>query len=100
MSVSKIATPTPNTQTDASHQATAPPGSRPPRSRHATSTAMTAQPSTTMLVYLLNVAASSATKPASPTQVLRPVLASAASTTHSKAPVPAAISEASVKVGM
>ena len=61
---------------------------------------MTAQPSTTMLVYLLNVAASSATKPASPTQVLRLVLASAASTTQSRAPVPAAISEASVKVGM
>ena len=61
---------------------------------------MTAQPSTTMLVYLLNVAASSATKPASPTQVLRLVPASAASTTHSRAPVPVAISEASVKVGM
>ena len=61
---------------------------------------MTAQPSTTTLVYLLNVAASSATKPASPAQVLRLVLASAASTTHSRAPVPAAISEASVKVGM
>ena len=53
-----------------------------------------------MLVYLLNVAASSATKPASPVQVLRLVLAPAASTTHSRAPVPAAISEASVKVGM
>ena len=61
---------------------------------------MTAQPSTTMLVYLLNVAASSAANPASPTQVLRLVLASAASTTQSRAPVPAAISEASVKVGM
>src|SRR5271166_1194569 len=99
MSVLKIATPAPNTQTDPSHQATALPGSRPAR-RHATSTAMTAQPSTTTLVYLLNVAASSATKPASPAQVLRLVLASAASTTHSRAPVPAAISEASVKVGM
>src|SRR6266566_4900865 len=66
MSVPKIAMPVPNTQTDASHQATALPGSRTARSRHATSTAMTAQPSTTMLVYLLNVAASSATKPASP----------------------------------
>jgi hypothetical protein len=61
---------------------------------------MTAQPSTAMLVYLLNVAASSATKAASPTQVLRLVLTSAASTTQSRAPVPAAISEASVKVGM
>ena len=100
MSVSKIAAPVPNTQTDASHQATALPGSRAARSRHAASTAMTAQPSTTMLVYLLNVAASSATKPASPTQVLRLVLASAASTAHSRAPVPAAISDASVKVGM
>src|SRR5215471_7365383 len=100
MSVLKIATPTMKTQTDASHQATALPGSRAARSRHATSTATTAQPSTTMLVYRLNVAASSATKPASPTQVLRLVLASAASTTHSRAPVPAAISEASAKVGM
>ena len=61
---------------------------------------MTAQPSTTMLAYLLTVAASSATKPASPAQVLRLMLASAASTTHSRTPVPAAISEASVKVGM
>ena len=52
------------------------------------------------VVYLLNVAASSATKPASPAQVLRLVLALAASTAHSRAPVPAAISEASVKVGM
>src|SRR5215831_11499079 len=100
MSVLKIATPAPNTQADASHQATTRPGSRTARSRHAASTAMTAQPSTTMLVYLLNVATSSATKPASPTQVLRLVLASAASTAHSRAPVPAAISEASVKVGM
>ena len=100
MSVSKTATPAPNTQTDPSHQATALPGSRAARSRHATSTAVTAQPSTTMLVYLLNAAASSATKPASPAQVLRLVPAPAASTTHSRAPVPAAISEASVKVGM
>src|SRR5215831_1770156 len=100
MSVLKTRTPAPNTQTEASHQATALPGSRAARSRHATSTAMTAQASTTTLVYLLNVAASSATKPASPTQVLRLVLASAASTAHSSAPVPAAISEASVKVGM
>jgi hypothetical protein len=46
------------------------------------------------------VAASSAAKPASPAQVLRLVLASAASTTQSRAPMPAAISEASVKVGM
>src|SRR5215472_885729 len=99
MSVLKTATPVPNTQTVASHQATARPGSRAAR-RHATSTAMTAQPSTTMLVYLLNVAASSATKPASPAQVLRLLLASAASIAHSSAPVPAAISEASVKVGM
>ena len=99
MSVSKTATPAPNTQTDASHQATALPGSRPARSRRATSTAMTAQPSTTMLVYRLNVAASSAANPASPTQVLRLTLASAASTTQSRAPVPAAIGEASVKVG-
>src|SRR5580704_896694 len=99
MSVLKIATPVPKTKTDASHQATALPDSRAGRSRHATSTATTAQPSTTMLVYLLNVAASSATKPASPAQVLRLVLASAASTAHSSAPVPAAISEASVKVG-
>ena len=53
---------------------------------------MTAQPSTAMLVYRLNVAASSATKPASPAQVLRLALASAASITHSRAPVPAAIS--------
>ena len=100
MSVLKTATPTPNAPTDASHQATALPGSRPARSRHAASTAMTAQPSTTMLVYRLNVAASSATKPASPAQVLRLALAPAASTIHSRAPVPAAISEASVKVGM
>ena len=61
---------------------------------------MTAQPSTTMLVYRLNVAAASAIKPAIPTQVRRLVLASAASITQSSAPVPAAISEASVKVGM
>ena len=61
---------------------------------------MTAQASTTMLVYRLNVAASSAAKPASPAQVLRLELAPAANTTHSRAPVPAAISEASVKVGM
>src|ERR1022692_844899 len=100
MSVLKIAAPVPKTHTDASHQATARPGSRAARSRHAMSTAMTAQPGTTMLVYLLNVAASSATKAASPTQVLRLVLAPAASTTHSSAPVPAAISDASVKVGM
>src|ERR1017187_7992293 len=100
MSVSKTATPVPNTLSEASHQATAQPGSRPARSRHTTSTAMTAQPSTTTLVYRLNVAISSATNPASPAQVLRLVLASAASTVHSSAPVPAAISEASVKVGM
>ena len=98
--MSKTATPAPNTPADASHQATALPGSRPARSRHATSTAMTAQPSTTMLVYRLNAAASSAANPASPAQVLRLVLAPAASTAHSRAPVPAAISEASVKVGM
>src|SRR5215469_8161327 len=100
MSALKTRTPAPNTQTDADHQATALPGSRTARSRHATSTAMTAQPSTTTLVYLLNVAASSAMKPASPAQVLRLVLASAASPDHSRAPVPAAINEASVKVGM
>ena len=88
MSVLKVATPAPNTQADPSHQATARPGSRPARRRHATSTAMTARPNTTMLVYLLNVAASSATKPASPAQVLRLVLASAASTTQSRAPYP------------
>ena len=86
MSVLKIATPAPKAQTDASHQVTVLPGSRAARSRHATSTAMTAQPSTTTLVYLLNVAASSATKPASPAQVLRLVLAWAASTAHSRAP--------------
>src|ERR1700749_689927 len=100
MSVSKTATATPNPPTDASHQATALPGSRPARSLHATSTAMTAQPSTTMLVYRLNVAASTAPKPASPAQVLRLALVSAASTVHSRTPVPAAISEASVKGGM
>ena len=53
-----------------------------------------------MLVYRANVAASSATKPASPAQVLRLVLASVASSAQSRAPVPAAISDASVKVGM
>src|SRR5690349_2438330 len=58
MSVLKIATPTPNTPTDASHQATALAGSRAARSRQATSTATTAQPSTATLVYRLNVAAS------------------------------------------
>ena len=100
MSVLKVATPVPDTQTDPSHQATVLPGSRPARGCHATSTAMTAQPSTTMLVCRLNVAASSATKPASPTQILRLVLAPAASTTHNRAPAAAAISEASVKVGM
>src|SRR5262249_16015233 len=75
MSVLKIATPATKTPTEASHQATALPGSRAARRRHATSTATTAQPSTTMLVYLLNVAASSATNPASPTHVLRPARA-------------------------
>src|SRR5215467_14530677 len=100
MSALKIAAPMPDRHTDASHQATALPGSRQARDRQATSAVMTAQPSTTMLVYLLNVAASSATKPPSPAQVLRLVLASAASTTHSRAPVPTAISEASAKVGM
>ena len=54
----------------------------------------------TTLVYRTDVAASNATKPASPTQVLRFVVASAASSAHSSAPVPAAISDASVKVGM
>jgi hypothetical protein len=39
-------------------------------------------------------------KPARPTQVRRRKLASVASTAHSKAPEPAAISEASVNVGM
>ena len=61
---------------------------------------MTAQPSITTLVYRTDVAAPNATKPASPTQVLRFVVASAASSAHSSAPAPAAISDASVKVGM
>src|SRR6476469_10678806 len=99
MSVSKTARPAQNTTTEASHQATALPGSRTAR-RHTTSTVITAQASTTMLVYRLNVAASSAIKLATPTQVRRLALASAASITQSSAPVPAAISEASVKVGM
>src|SRR5215475_4473664 len=100
MSALKITAPIPNRHTDASHQATALPGSREARHRQATSAVMTAQPSTTILVYLLNVAASSATKPPSPAQVLRLALASAASKAHSSAPAAAAISEASVNVGM
>ena len=61
---------------------------------------MTAQPSTTTSVYRVNAAASSETNPASPTIVRRRALASTASTDHSNVPVPAAISEASVNVGM
>jgi hypothetical protein len=53
-----------------------------------------------MSVYRVKTAASSATNPASPATIRRRVVASAASTAHSSAPVPAAISEASVNVGM
>ena len=47
---SKRATPAANTATEPSHQASAVPGSRAARTRHATITATTAHPSTTMSV--------------------------------------------------
>ena len=52
-----------------------------------------------MSVYRTNTAASMARNPSNPTQVRRGAAAPSASTIHTNAPVPAAISDASVKVG-
>jgi len=101
------APPAPNSATEPSHTASAR-GGRLAGRRHRTAiTASTAQPSTTMLVYRVNTAASMARNPSSPIQVRRRAAAavstgpvSSASMAHSNAPVPAAISDASVKVGM
>jgi hypothetical protein len=54
----------------------------------------------TTLVYRTRTAASMATKPSRPTTVRRRTVVSVASIAHNSAPVPAAISEASVKVGI
>jgi hypothetical protein len=89
-----------NGATEPSHHQSASPGSHPGRSRCTARTATTAHPSTTTSVYLVNVAASRATNPSSPTIVRRLAVACIASTAHSNAPQPAAISEASVNVGM
>jgi hypothetical protein len=86
--------------TDPSHQASADPGSPAAPIRQATATASRAQPSTTMSVYRTKAATSRATNPASPAPVRRDGEASVASTAHGSAPVPAAISAASVNVGM
>ncbi len=97
---SNTATPAPKSTTEPSHQRSAPCGTLAARSRRTASTASDGAAEHDDVGVAGEHGGLDGQESEQPDQVRRRVAASSASTAHSSAPVPAAISEASVKVGM